>query len=137
MHLDPLFSLLIGALGAALIGLFGAWIQSRREHERWLREKRYAAHLAFLKENDRHTTLSKLGRGPKNNAEIELAIEGLNSAISELSLVGPESLLTAARKFRDYAAAFIAQGKPPTGYDDVRAEYIAVSRRSIHVSNRG
>lgn len=29
-------------------GLVGAWIQSRREHTRWLREERLAAYIAFL-----------------------------------------------------------------------------------------
>lgn len=35
----------VGALLAAGGGLFGAWIQSRREHRKWLNEKRYDAYV--------------------------------------------------------------------------------------------
>jgi hypothetical protein len=49
--IDPLVSLLVGALGASVIGLigalFGAWIQGRREHRKWLRERRYEAYRTF------------------------------------------------------------------------------------------
>jgi hypothetical protein len=43
MTVDPFLSLIVGAFGAALIGLLGAVIQSRREHKRWIRERRYEA----------------------------------------------------------------------------------------------
>jgi len=52
MTVDPLVSLLVGALGASLIGLVGAWIgaafQSRREHKRWVREQRLEVYRALL-----------------------------------------------------------------------------------------
>lgn len=48
--LDPTFQVLLtifgGALVAALAGFVGAGIQSRREHKRWQRERRYEAFVA-------------------------------------------------------------------------------------------
>ncbi|HVX08064.1 hypothetical protein [Humibacter sp.] len=42
----------LGVLAGALLtvagGLIGAWIQGRREHRRWLRERRYAAFVTVL-----------------------------------------------------------------------------------------
>jgi hypothetical protein len=137
MPVDPLVSLLVGAFGAALLGLFGAWIQSRREHVKWLREKRYDAHLAFLVLTDRHTTNAKLHQGPKTDKAIAVALEALNETVSAISLLGPESLLDEARALRGAAADFIATEQEPTGYAEVRAAYIIASRRSLRVSNRG
>lgn len=45
--IDPtalaLLSIFGGVIVTALVGLLGAWIQSRREHSRWLRERRFDA----------------------------------------------------------------------------------------------
>jgi hypothetical protein len=50
--IDPLVALLVGAFGAALLtvvgGLIGAWIQSIREHRKWLRERRFEAYRDFM-----------------------------------------------------------------------------------------
>jgi hypothetical protein len=133
MKVDPYLSLLVGALGAAVLGLFGAWVQSRREHSKWLREKRYEAYLTFLLLNDKHTTRSQLGENPQNDKEIAVAIEPINAAVSALSLLGPESVLDAARNFRDSAAAYIESGKAPNGYLEARKGYIVASRKAIKV----
>ena len=137
MQLDPVISLLVGALGASLIGLFGAWVQSRREHARWLREKRYEGHLAFLRLTDRHTTNAQLGRGPKTKDDVKEAIEEINEVVSAISLIGPETLLAEARRLRAAAADFIATGKEPEMYPEIRAAYVVVSRNAIGVSSRG
>jgi hypothetical protein len=53
MHVDPLLSLLIGSLGAAILTIggaaVGAWLQSRREHSRWIREQRLIAYRDLLR----------------------------------------------------------------------------------------
>lgn len=136
MKVDPLTALLIGAFGASLIGLFGAWIQSRREHSKWLREKRYEAHLGFLAQIDRHTTNAKLDLGPKTDSEIALALEGLNETVSSVSILGPESLLDEARDLRNSASDFIAAGQEPEGFAEARSAYIIASRKAIRIRNR-
>jgi hypothetical protein len=137
MKVDPVVALVVGAFGASLIGLFGAWIQSRREHSKWLREKRYEAHLAFLVLVDRHTTNAKLGHGPQNDSEIAVALEGLNETVSAISLIGPETLLEKARALRRAAGDFIEANREPMGYQEAREAYILASRKAVKVSNRG
>lgn len=50
--LDPtllaLLSIFGGALLTAAAGFWGAWRQSKREHTRWVRERRYEAYLDFV-----------------------------------------------------------------------------------------
>lgn len=64
--LDPTLQALLaifgGALIAALAGLAGAAIQGRREHKRWLRERRYEAFVrayALIKGFDLNTSKQK------------------------------------------------------------------------------
>lgn len=50
--IDPttlaLLSIFGGVIVTALVGLIGAWIQSTREHSRWIRERRLDAYIRFL-----------------------------------------------------------------------------------------
>ena len=50
--IDPtllaLLSIFGGAMLTALAGVWGAWRQSRREHTRWVRERRYDAYTEFV-----------------------------------------------------------------------------------------
>jgi hypothetical protein len=134
MTIDPLVSLLIGAVGAALIGLFGAWIQSRREHSRWVRERRYDAYLSFLVLNDKHTSESRLNVGPKNDKQIAVAVEPLSIAISTISLLGPERALDAARVLRDAAVKEISTGKNQPEYPKARVAYVVSVRKVLGIS---
>jgi hypothetical protein len=45
MDLTALLPVAIGAVLAGAFTLLGAWVQARREHAKWLREKRYEAFL--------------------------------------------------------------------------------------------
>ncbi|WP_295790896.1 hypothetical protein [uncultured Microbacterium sp.] len=51
--IDPtvlaLLSIFGGALLTAAAGAWGAWRQSKREHVRWVRERRYEAYLEFIR----------------------------------------------------------------------------------------
>lgn len=83
---DSYVSLLIGALGAALIGLLGAWIQSRREHSLWVRERRFDAYLKFLIVTERAT--DRLNRAPQGD-DLD-SMEAFSDALNTLRLVGPD-----------------------------------------------
>lgn len=48
MDMTPLLPVAAGAALAGVFALLGAWIQARREHSRWVRDKRLAAYLSFL-----------------------------------------------------------------------------------------
>lgn len=101
MTADALLSVLVGALGASLLGLLGAWIQSRREHVRWVREQRFAAYNGLMKLAERVRS-----RDPSDAAEDAEYLENLFRALGTLRLVGPGAVLEAARTFGEAASAY-------------------------------
>lgn len=126
---DPLLTLIGGAVGAALIGLLGAWIQSRREHAKWLREQRMTLYLDFLREAEKPP-------GDVDPAEYGAYLDDLGIAYAAIELVGPDRVMDAAREHffavmdytsaRDARAADIDEEKFPSvaarkAEDDKRA----------------
>ena len=101
MTADALLSVLVGALGASLLGLLGAWIQSRREHERWVREQRFAAYNSLMKLAER--VRSRNSADADGDAEY---FSQLFQALGTLRLVGPAAVLQAARAFGEAATAY-------------------------------
>lgn len=134
MKIDPLSTLLIGALGASILGLFGAWIQGRREHSRWLIEKRFSTHESYLRLVDKHLMLTKLAVGPKNPRQIADAMEPVSAEVSTIALLGPEYAIEAARRLSTQLAESIAAGKEAPGFSDARVAYVVATRRAVKVS---
>lgn len=69
--------IVIGGLIAVVGGLLGAWIQARRAHKKWLREKRLEAYIpivAFLTEYE--IVLSGL-------ADVESRVRGIAVGLSD------------------------------------------------------
>ena len=94
MTVDPLVSLLIGAFGAAVLGtigaLLGAWIQSRREHLRWIRQERLTAYRDFIRIIEGVTAIhATAAERRKYQAEVDAARVALR-------LVGPDPVFRAA-----------------------------------------
>ncbi len=120
MTADALLSVLVGALGASLLGLLGAWIQSRREHTRWVREQRFAAYNGLIKLAERITPRDSTDAGDDAAFFAELF-----QALGTLRLVGPAAVLEAARAFGEAASTY---GNPSTRRSDSetgRAELVA------------
>jgi len=98
MTIDPLASLLVGAFGAALLtvcgGLFGAWLQSRREHSRWLRDQRASGYVEYL------IAAQRVEAAPGATADDLVRtgelVEALDSATVRLRLLGPDTVLAKA-----------------------------------------
>ncbi|WP_395638959.1 hypothetical protein [Pseudolysinimonas sp.] len=89
MQVDPLLSLLVGALGAALLGLLGAWIQSRREDQRWIREQRLIAYTDFLS--------ATRGFSVDVDGADDLKMPGdIREHLSRINLLGPDAVAGAA-----------------------------------------
>ena len=88
---DPYLSLLVGALGAALIGLLGAWIQAKREHSRWVRERRFDAYVGFLNITE---TSGAWNNRPSTGDQFEV-IDGFSDALNTLRIVGPDNVFSA------------------------------------------
>lgn len=96
---DPLLALLVGALGAAVLttaaGFLGAWLQSRREHDRWVREQRLAAYNDFMRVAD---------RVPKAASKAAATYgDELKESLATLTLLGPDSVIAAGTKFMVHA----------------------------------
>lgn len=116
MTVDPLLSLLVGALGAALLGLLGAWIQSRREHERWLREERLKAYAAFFQVVEQADIVD-----PKvEEAELRARLRELRVTHALVELLGPPAVAAAGTAYIEACdvLALTAEALPLFGPDD-------------------
>ncbi|HEY4237415.1 MAG TPA: hypothetical protein VGM45_08780 [Gaiellaceae bacterium] len=136
MQPDPVLTLLSGALAAALIGLLGAWIQSRREHFRWVREQRLSAYLAYARETER--ILTKPYRGAPEDAERAQA------ATAALRLLGPTAVFDAAFAFtvssmryallqREPDANPGAEGQAYLDLSTARQTFIEAARQELRI----
>jgi len=112
MTIDPLLSLLVGALGAALLGLLGAAIQSRREHARWVREHRLATYERFMQVAYR---VPRLDAGAGSLGELQSHQKEIKDALASLILVGPDSVIDAASVFM--VEAFAQSNLPSPSQD--------------------
>ncbi|MDO7881780.1 hypothetical protein [Antiquaquibacter soli] len=125
--IDPLLSLLVGALGAALIGLLGAWIQSRREHFRWVREVRMDAYRGYL------SWAERMPRDEVTEEEYADYLQDLAAALSAVLLVGPKTVAEAATHHM-HATFDIEHPTTLTREDQTDAEWdvrLEAARKSI------
>jgi len=140
MQVDPVLSLLVGALGAALIGLLGAWIQSRREHARWIREQRFDAYRDFFRVAER---LAQIPDVDIEDGEQEF-MDRFRSAIGTVRLVGPERVVRAATAHGLAAIVYartVAREEPTAEemadmwalHEETRTELLAVTREELGI----
>ena len=114
--MDPsLVTALIGALaGAAIAGLFsilGGAVQTSRDHDRWVRETRYAAYSDFLEAADAwhqaSTTewVEALFRGREalssHEADLKTLHLQLSRAQSRIVLIGPDVVRFAGAQYHN------------------------------------
>lgn len=62
-----LLTALGGAVAAGLFALLGSWVQSRREHHRWIRERRYEAYLDAYNLLDEYNRVYERFRSARND----------------------------------------------------------------------
>lgn len=95
---DPLLYLVAGAFGASLValagGLFGAWLQSRREHSRWVREQRHAAYLDSIRAIE-----VMIQTWPKDGKPPVERYEAVRAALAHVMLLGPDTVKDAILEF--------------------------------------
>lgn len=102
-----ILSIFGGALLTACAGFLGAWIQGRREHRRWIRERRFDAYVDII---SLHNEIqgAEIGRRVFNQAEGKNGKEHLlyvhvalatrfPSALSAVALLGPRSVTEASK----------------------------------------
>lgn len=131
---DPLLLALLPLAGVAvtvLAGLFGAWIQGRREHSRWIQETRYHAYVTFLQMIEQDVWRIRRGEGlPTDNAHFdELRARG-----AEVSLLGTRKVV---HKLNHYTRAFTTyEGDPKQiirATDNLRYELTTSMRKALRV----
>jgi len=97
-QIDPTLYLIAGAFGASIVGLMGgvvgAWIQSRREHSRWVRELREKAYRELLSV----IGLNRLTEDGRRDSNSE-ADRRTSEALAAIRLVGPNSVEEAATRY--------------------------------------
>ena len=125
--LDPTIQVLLTVFGAALVtalaGFAGAWLQGRREHARWVRERRYEAYVSAMQVSERwrhlretgNATLATVNSTDASAEERALAhsrlgkhidaAERLRAEVSDaaapLELLGPSSVVDAFNAMTD------------------------------------
>lgn len=114
---DPYLSLLVGALGASIVGLLGGFagasIQSRREHSRWVREQRIDAYRDFL----RATEQMWPSQSPEQSVW-RAFMDEMGSALGVLTIVGPDVVTTAASAHLDAVLDFGSVQRRRNGLED-------------------
>ncbi|RUQ85526.1 hypothetical protein [Labedella gwakjiensis] len=88
--LDPTAQVLLTIFGAALVtaasGFVGAWLQSRRDHKRWVRQERLGAYVAFMKVAQDLAGIARdvektIGRGHATRAAVDEARTALAASV--------------------------------------------------------
>lgn len=134
--LITLLSIFGGAVLTAVAGLFGAWKQSRREHDRWVRQERLRVYLpvvAFLSDYDQALASAKATyrliqdairtAPPDSDVDVIVAPYGeeedelgalrarATEILTPLKVLGPEAVQAAAAAW-ELAAYANEYGKP-------------------------
>lgn len=108
--MDPtllaILSIFGGAVVAGFFGFFGAWVQGRREHTRWIREQRLDAYLKLVALHNEITSAeiaraalrpdSKAGSNEYVNNLLVGLSERFPAAVAPLAILGPGPVNEAA-----------------------------------------
>lgn len=143
--MDDVTRVLLVALGgaavAALAGLFGAWIQSRREHAKWVRERRYDAFTRFFGYIERLDTWAGVNADRPKELRSENPVDPLElqEAAGAISILGPDAMRDAGAELRLAVIAKLeAMGTPEYGDRDRRfrarrEEFVVASRKLLQL----
>lgn len=106
---------LLGALLPLVGGLIGAWWESKREHERWLRDRRFEAWSNLIATAMHVTTLERKDVYLRNRqhltdeehvlvaASLNASADGLRDvvhAVAQIQSLGPDDMVEAAQTVR-------------------------------------
>jgi len=125
---DPLFALLFGALGASVLGLIGgaigAWVQSRREHRRWLRDQKLAAYTTVL---DLTSRLQIIRPAARDDDQIDGDLFALFRATASVDLFGPDALAQHVFDLRNAAVALVVDMRNEGRRDGLQEEGVTTN----------
>ena len=112
---DPLFALLVGAFGAAVLtvsgGLIGVWIQSVGEHRKWLRERRFEAYLDFMTDMSLIARIVRTEPNEENAEKLKAEVlawhEASDRSLDAVSILGPKAVNAAGQDWMGATLAFV------------------------------
>lgn len=87
--LVAIFLLVVGALVAFASSWIGARIEARREHARWLRERRFEAYREYLRTADKWATRAKSPTEAGPVPPEQIFYDEMTAAEAGVELVGP------------------------------------------------
>jgi hypothetical protein len=143
--IDPTLLVLlpiIGVVATIFGGLIGAWIQGRREHKKWIREKRYDAFLKALKiiRNLQHDAekLKLLRKADEEPAALRARLHAarIESDAALGDLTGPLEIL-GPPPVNDALSAYIAVAlaDDEKARDAAHDAYVAATRRALSIKD--
>ncbi|WP_457098830.1 hypothetical protein [Microbacterium sp. P5_E9] len=127
-----------GVVLTVVAGFIGAWIQGRREHTKWVKEKRYEAYvevwaLNHMLTNNRRALRSAQAKGDQAGVDRYSArLDDLNATFERagapLNVLGPEEVTAAALKMLD-----ASNGDDRTEKRDSALALVAAMRKVLDI----
>lgn len=129
---DPI-SIWVTALGGAAIavvgGLIGAWIQGRREHKMWLRQRRFELYNAFLAAAAAAHFDKSIGR----EDEFKRGLIKTTTSVADILLVGPTKVHDLASNMNGSLVRFEDDGKQSLDYYNTRGLFVLEARAVLGI----
>lgn len=138
--LDPGLAALGGVLLTIIATLVGAWIQSRREHRVWLRDRRLEAYADLnrmhqdgdhLKAEQRRVASSETATPQQAQAvleQLERWEEGVSAAAARVNILGPDEVIASSDRL-------LGLWDTP-GFPDAEAELAREMRKVLGIKAR-
>lgn len=145
--LVPILAVVVGASLTALAGLVGSLIQAKRDHAKWLREKRLDAYtqlLTFLHhsiamEADVADLTAKVDAATEANADslkkALVATQAVVAKVGELRLGASSALTVLGPEYVERAARTVMRAKTKDELLAAEAALKAAMRRSLGISS--
>ena len=142
--LVPLF---VGAALTVVGGLVGATVQHRREHERWVRERRYEAYVAFAswaevskRIADQYIARATDANGRKSPLPASVREEMVEhqkrrtEVFGPIAILGPESVVDAANAFIATLAASVNEAPNPDAVRQSQSGFLVAMRKTLDIN---
>lgn len=133
--MDPTLLAVLSIFGGAALtagaGFVGTRVQSRREHDRWLREQRHEVCRDYLHALDNYRALFRANRLDDTNEGQAAPLQELIKFISYLDLLGPDKLAESARQYALIQDDHFKDLLDSQSVERARESFIAEARKQL------
>ena len=130
--MDDLLPVVVGGLVAVIGGFVGAWIQGRREHKKWLRERRFDAFVAVRSLIDRY---EEVAVGARELKALSAAASVDRAAFAERAERGIAQLAEVRKNYLEAQAPLMILG-PRAVIDGMRRVIAAIDAADSDAQRR-